>query len=605
MNKDYSEQEKTGKSVRHLLKKNHKCAILRPTGFGKTFLLTDLIHDYKKVLYVYPLAVIRDTVVARYATLYADEFDFTDEEFDDFVDQETIDTFKAMEKMTNCTLITYAKLIRLSDEELEDMDYDLFVFDECHKMGAPHARIACEKLFAMHDDKYFVGATATPTRADNIDVIALFFSDIMPYTYTLFDAIESGMLKKPTYCYCTYDVEEDLKEAALTAGQDLSDETVTSVLRAKAIEIKKILNIPDIIQDVCENYAKSTSYMKFIAFFASKKHMTESLPTVQGWMKEAYPKHKQNVLCISSRNHEEANNVSKLNSLKPKDKTIDIIACIDMLNLAYHIDGLTGILMCRCTKSNTIFVQQLGRALSAGTQNSAIVFDIVDNLHRKAVYELKQRIADKKRAYNPIPRDTKYSIAKDGKTVVYKVGRKFIPTQYHINDDYEIVDSHGNHAPLEYLSNGTIVYASNVSEKTSCNITEECLNATGHIATYKELLAKAVAEPMVQRCKFAIELHFRTWCHNHNVPYPISKKKLNQMYGLDKDEFLAEFCNIIKANNLDYPLQDANKLVALGTKNSHDVPLKICAEARQVSMDTLLSIMFDSYDKKPKGRKRS
>lgn len=592
MPNNYEEQAKTNKDARSLLKKHHKCAILRPTGFGKTFTLTDLIKDYKKVLYIYPSAVIRDTVIKRYVSTM-EEYD---EEEDGYIDEETIETYKAMGQMDNCTLMTYAKLIRLSDDELKKFKYDLYIFDECHKMGAPKARVACEKLFAMHPSKYFVGATATPIRADNVDVVAEFFSDITTYAYTLFDAIEDGILKKPIYCYCTYDVEEDIKEAALLAGQDVTDELVKSVIKAKAFDLKQVMHIPTIIQDVCEEHAKSTSYMKFIVFFSSKKHMTETLPTVQSWFKEAFPNHNQETLCISSRSNEEKNNVAKLDSLVEKPNTISLIACIDMLNLGYHINQLTGILMCRCTKSNTIFVQQLGRALSVGTNNSAIVFDIVDNLHRKAIYELKQKISDKKRTYSDRSHrnDTKYSVGEDGKSIVFTDDDgNIIETQYHINKTGEIVDAYGNLSPFVISPDNKVVYESNGTNKNICSFTENSFIATGHIATYKELLAKAVAEPTVQKCKFAIELHFRTWCHNHNVPYPISKVDLNRLYNLDKDEFYKEFCKIINDNKINYPLNDVKKLLRIGAGNSKDVPLSICAEARQVSMKNLLDVMFE------------
>ena len=593
MPNNYEEQAKTNRSVRSLLKKHHKCAILRPTGFGKTFTLTDLIRDYKKVLYIYPSAVIRDTVIKRYVSTMDD---FDEEEYDDYIDEETIETYKAMGQMENCTLMTYAKLIRLTDAELKAMKYDLFIFDECHKMGAPKARVACEKMFAMHPEKHFVGATATPIRADNIDVVAEFFSDITPYSYTLFDAIESGLLKKPIYCYCTYDVEEDLKETALLAGQDLSDEIVDSVIKAKAADLSKFMHIPTIINDVCEEYAKSTSYMKFIVFFTSKKHMTEYLPVVQSWFKEAFPNHKQETLCISSRSNAEKNNVEKLDSIVAEPNKISLIACIDMLNLGYHIDQLTGIMMCRCTKSNTIFIQQLGRALSVGTNNSAIVFDIVDNLHRKAVYELKQSLADKKRKkdkYNDRAKKIAYSIAPDGKTIVFMGDNgQTIETQYHINKKGEVVDAHNKPAPFIISDKNEVLYKSSVN-KDICKFTSDCFEATGHIATYRELLAKAIAEPTVQKCKYAIELHFRTWCHNHKVPYPISKRELERLYGLDKEDFYNEFCSILKEKNINYPLNNVDKLVRLGTGNGRDVPLSICAEARQVSMKNLLNIMFE------------
>ena len=47
---DFSEQARTLDDAKHMLKKYRKSVIIRPTGFGKTWLLTELIKDYDKVL---------------------------------------------------------------------------------------------------------------------------------------------------------------------------------------------------------------------------------------------------------------------------------------------------------------------------------------------------------------------------------------------------------------------------------------------------------------------------------------------------------------------------------------------------------------------------
>lgn len=441
MNTNYEKQEKTKNDVLEKLDKYHKCMIIRPTGFGKTFLLTELIKHFNKVLYLYPSAVIKDTVVNRYYnSIYDENNDNYVDEDGNIIDPETVNTFISMSKIENVTLMTYNKLIRLTD--LADMNYDLILFDEAHRIGGLKTKIAVSELFAKNPNAYFVGATATPTRMDNFDVTSVFFSDIMTYSYTLFDAIENGLLQKPNYCYCTYDIETDLKEAALTAGEDITDPMVTDILKAKLIEISKIHNMPNIIKNVCDTYATSTKYMKFIVFFANKKHMHNKLNDIITWFQDAYPNHTINTLKISSNNKQEMMNTDKLETLQPKQNHIDIIACIDMLNMGYHVNNLTGIFMYRGTKSNTIFTQQLGRALSAGNNNSAIVFDVVDNLHRKAVYELRSKLITKHNTKNKNVKTSLFTIStKDNtKIVIIDDNGNERPTPYHIDKNNNIVD---------------------------------------------------------------------------------------------------------------------------------------------------------------------
>lgn len=303
----FQEQAKTLSDVRRLLAKYNKCALIRPTGFGKTWLLTELVKEYKSALYLYPSAVIRDTVVDRYYGLADDD--------DGPLDPETIEAQKAMNEIPGCRLMTYAKLIRLSDDEIRALNCSIVIFDEAHRMGGAKTKTACDKLFALLPaETKFVGATATPTRMDNFDMSSHFFADRLCYAYTLHDAIRDGIIQKPSYCYATYDFKKDLEETAKAAGEDLRDPLVTKTIDAKLIELGKLFNMPNVIRETCDKHAANTDYMKFIVFFASKQHMSDKLPEVEGWFQEAYPGHEVRTLRISSRSAEEAANTDKLRS---------------------------------------------------------------------------------------------------------------------------------------------------------------------------------------------------------------------------------------------------------------------------------------------------
>ncbi len=585
----FEEQAKTLAEARRLLKTYHKCMVIRPTGFGKTWLLTELIKDYKKVLYLYPSAVVRDTVVDRY-------YDLPDPNEDEPLDPETVDTYRQISFIPNCTLMTYAKLVRLSKSDFEAMDFDLVICDEAHRLGGARTKAAMEFLFAtLPSTCDFIGATATPTRMDNFDPCSHFYADHMCYAYTLHDAIGAGMIAKPHYCYATYDFRRDLENAAKESGQDLKDPSVSDVINAKVIELAKIYAMPKVIREVCDKYAKDTDYMKFIVFFANKLHMKQKITEVEAWFQEAYPDHAIKTLRISSSTDGESRNTDKLPLLTRRPKTIDLIACIDMLNLGYHVADQTGIMMYRGTQSNTIFTQQLGRALSAGADGSAIVFDIVDNLHRKAAYELYVK-TPATRQHRVHAKNDDYVFDKTTGRILYNdpAGDQ-VPTQYHVDPDTgKIVDKNGNPSTFGLNDDGQVVNHSNAAspEKDINRVTADCLEATGHEATYREILAKAMAEPMSHRCKYALQLHFRSWCLNHNIPYPISDKELSEIYGLDIADFYDEFRRIIAEKKIDYPLQDAESLMRVGNDGSTDAPLAICCEATGVSVQTVLDMLF-------------
>lgn len=586
---DFSEQKKTLDECARLLGKYHKCFLIRPTGFGKTWLMTELARAHKNVLYLYPSQVVRDTVVDRYYAL-------PDPDPDGPVDPETLEAMKAMGQIPGCEMMTYAKLIRLDQAALEAMAFDLVIFDEAHRMGGPKTKLACEKLFAsLPDTAKFIGATATPTRMDNFDVCSHFFMDRLCYPYTLHDAIQSGMIRKPNYCYATYDFRRDLENAAQEAGEDLRDPHVQETISVKAIELGRLYNLPKIIRETCDQYAARTDYMKFIVFFASKKHMQQKCPEVEGWFREAYPGHDVRTLRITSMTSEESANTDKLPYLTPQPGRIDLIACIDMLNMGYHVADQTGIMMYRGTESGTIFTQQLGRALSAGSGSSAIVFDIVDNLHRKAVYQLYVRPANgpatrKKRRSEP--KLDNYWLDEESGKVFAGTPEDPVPTQYSY-DGKHFRDRLGNMATFKLDKDGSVRNTSDAmsADKDVNRVTPDCLDATGHEATYREILAKAMAEPLAHRCKYAIQMHFKSWCIAHDVDYPISSSKLTELYGLDISDFHDELMKIIRDGKIGYPLHDAQKLAAMG-QDGQDPPLVLCCNATNVSMDDLMDLLF-------------
>lgn len=71
--------------------------------------------------------------------------------------------------------------------------------------------------------------------------------------------------------------------------------------------------------------------------------------------------------------------------VKKDDLTIDLIFSINMLNVGYHVDSITGLIFKRWTASNTIYYQQLGRCLSSASDIIPVVFDFVNALDDRGI----------------------------------------------------------------------------------------------------------------------------------------------------------------------------------------------------------------------------
>lgn len=583
-------REATYQDMVEKLNEFHRCAVLRPTGFGKTFMLTRLLgsDQYTSILYLYPAQVIKDTVVNRYYEEYGVD---TDDDLD--AEEDTIETYNAMKEIEGVTLMTYTKLAMLKASEIRTMKYELIICDEMHRLGAPKTKLAISKLISANKNAHIVGATATPVRTDAFDAVNTFFNDITTFEYNMHNAMHDGLIQRPYYFYCPadHDIDKMVKEEAFMAGEDPDHITVTEVYKKHFIELANLLNMDTNIRNACDTYAANTSYLKFIVFFSTINHIHEKMPKVVEWFENAYPKHKVRTLVISSENAKSRDGINQLKTMKRRKNTIDLICCINMVNMGYHVNDITGILMYRCTKSDIIYGQQLGRAFSSGNPNPPIVFDVVDNLHRKGVFDL-------------LPQKAKAVPTSKRRNTTVSCG-------WHVDSKGVIVDQDGDEAPL-VLKDGNVydnqgnltnfVVAPNGEIKDDekyrpsgmkCNvntITEEDVIMEMTESTYRELIAKLVAESVHQRCKMALELHFRKWCLAHGLPYPITNEEMERLSKLTREDFMKEFEAQIQHLSPDYPLHDVKKLLSL----ADDVgipPLRMFAKLKNVSIPQILDVM--------------
>lgn len=512
------------KTIDDMKKKLHvfsKCMVVRCTGFGKTVMLAGLTTEYKNVLFLYPADIVMETAGAVIKSLTGA---YNDGQEDNSVG--------------NVTFMSYMKLIRLSDDEISALGnrYDLIVMDECHRCGAERTGAAIHKLMCACKG-HIVGATATTDRGDAVDVIEEFFGGICVEEYTIHDAFRDGMIQRPVYAFMSYDIETDLKEEALTAGEDFDDLRVTDVYKQEFFNIKQIFNVPQMLKHVTEKYLPAARYMKYIVFFPDFEQLHKKKKEVEKWFMEAFPGYTFSSLIITSETKEYAGNIKKLSELENRDGHIDLILVVDMLNLGYHVNDLTGILMYRCTASSIIFAQQLGRALSSGSDQQCLVFDIVDNLHRKSLFTLAKKGERRERrdsAINIIRSADIGSIDNDKKLELMK--KVAASGSMHKDAARSIVHAIEHPASEEEKKDGvklmedfiTAVHYSDThaywwtkaSDVQENDVVMAQVEGKSYEATYKELIAKIVATSYMIRAKRAREAHEARWKKINSEPYP-------------------------------------------------------------------------------------
>lgn len=392
-----------------VLKTWHKCMVVRPMSFGKTFMLVKLMSNYKKVLYLYPTNIIKDVVITRYA-----------------------------EQTNNVEFMSY---YALATTDVADMkQYDLIIADECHRLGAENTKVKLKQLLAIQDCVFdFVGATGTPDRMDSFNVAFEFFDNHTVYEYTLHDAFSDGVMEKPLYCYMSYDYTLDIERSM--QGCDRKE------IDAKIIEAARLYRADRVIHNELTKAYPDRNYFKFICFYSTIDILLKKHKEMLAYFKSAFPNMKVKELIIVSRG-EYRNNLKELDSLVKTPGEIHLIMCVDMLNMGYHVDDITGVCLYRGTSSSIIFLQQLGRCLSSDSSEQKIIFDFVDAINRPAIFQL----LDKK--------------------------------VRNANGDTDI---------------------DNVSERYY-NINEVDLIASGHMASYSKFIQKCCEEPFKSRCRRGYEL---------------------------------------------------------------------------------------------------
>ena len=352
-----------------LLDKHGKCVILRPTGFGKTVMMSQIASQFKyeKVLYVYPTAIVKKQA------------------------QRNIPE----SKVTWCTYYGLGKYHDKVEEFYKQVvsKYDLIIFDEMHHMGAAQVKETVSKLLILIDASkiHILGGTATPKRMDGYDIIDAFFDNCITSFYGMDNAISDGIITKLTYVYSIDGYKDSLKDFSMQYSK--LDEAAKSKVRAdvkKSVSgLDKLTNASNIISKTTNSVYnnKLPSYMRFLVFYTAKDILDRRGKEVLKWFKCAFPTYNINtpLIVISGSNSQKS--VEKLANLQKSHNTIDLIYSINMLNEGYHIDNITGIVLLRPTQSPTVYTQQVGRCMQVGVEHSPIVFDFVSNISIHTLFD--------------------------------------------------------------------------------------------------------------------------------------------------------------------------------------------------------------------------
>ena len=364
--------EETYEKIQEGFKRSKKVAVIHPTGTGKSFLALKLLEDNKdkKAIYIAPSNAILHNVKKN---IFESEMDMSD--------------------FPNLERITYQKLMKLSDEEIEKLGADIVILDEFHHCGAPEWGGGVDRLLGKNPDAQVLGLSATPIRYFDYsrDMAEELFGDNIASEMTLEDAINSGILPRARYVSALYEFDDELGKMQEDIDK-IRDPEKKKQAQAMLDNLAKQVdentgNLPEMLSEQMK--AKNG---KYIVFCKNIEDMQEKIKQAQSMFGEVNP--NITTYSVSSKLRDNESTLKRFERDNDED-TLKLMFAVDMLNEGYHINDLDGVVMMRPTYSPTIYAQQLGRALTVKGEDGKepLVIDLVNNLDSiKIIEDLYERL---------------------------------------------------------------------------------------------------------------------------------------------------------------------------------------------------------------------
>lgn len=527
-------RELTELQTKTLLKDYGSCALIRGTGFGKTWLVTKIANSYNKVLFLYPAEIIKKTAQKVAENIVRNEIE---EELDDIEIEEIIQNKVA----DNVTFMSYQKWSRLSRSDVQNvaLNFDLLIADECHRLGGEKTKknfyifiefirsmqklsgsIICDRLIC----------TATPFRTnDDFDVITEFADGHSPFDFTIKDMIDIGFVKAPIYACSTYFTDSKMKNGEyIISGGNLKylNQLDRGTMKDFVLKNSRIFNPAEKIKFTCENNLTDADMDKmiFICFYRTFDILHELKGKVDYWFSKAFPHHSIEDIIVSSESEEYSNNVHKLVKLQSESKTIILIHSINMLNLGYHLRNITGIVMLRNTSSNIIYTQQYGRVLDSGdTEHNKIVFDFVDNISRRAIYSSDTDETYRGRVLDLNVIDDLKKKLKDGELSRAEYNKK-------VSDYLASLETYDARSKSDSDKDSKKIKVGQPDSLLTLYMDEEYLDM-------QEQYNKLLYEPAAIAVRQTLMSFFGTWCIANKIQFPLTQKELEVCYGYSWEDF--------------------------------------------------------------------
>lgn len=351
----YEHNRKAYEAALAMMEEEGMAAVIHPTGTGKSFIAFKLAEDHPdaRICWLVPGEYIYRTQLENLIKMLPEGTSACSD---------------------NILFWSYSKLMK-NESKMGELHPDYIVLDEFHRCGAAEWGRSVHKLLEMYPDAKVLGLSATNIRYldQQRDMAQELFHGNIASELTLGEAMAREILPMPKYVLSMYSYQKELKKleyrvrASENKGLAEQNQSLLELLR-------RALEQADGLDQVFAKHMEKQNG-KYIVFCADKEHMDEMKTHVQEWfhLVDKAP-HVYSAYYNSPETSREFQAFQK-----DESGHLKLLFSINMLNEGVHVEGVDGVILLRPTVSPIIYLQQIGRSLSAGTSAEPVIFDLVNN----------------------------------------------------------------------------------------------------------------------------------------------------------------------------------------------------------------------------------
>lgn len=327
-----------------------RTCVVHPTGTGKSYLIAAVSESFNKVLILGPNAFVLDQVhnVLRWRR-------------------------RGVEYMTYQTL---------NLTENPHTDYDLICLDEFHRAGATEWGAAVDRLLELNTSAKVFGTSATHIRYldDERNMADELFHGNIASHITIAEAWNQNILPIPRYVSGLFRWDKAVGEAQgrIRRSRTLSDKDKRQrIFRLNNAKLYWELSygMPAILRKHLDRNAR-----RVIIFCAHIEALGQMRDEVVGWFREAGFAVAGTCLMHSDLTAREQREQMDRFEDDSDGSGVKLMFSVNMLNEGIHVPNVNAVLMLRTTSSRIIYMQQMGRCLTAANTQKPLVLDMVDNI---------------------------------------------------------------------------------------------------------------------------------------------------------------------------------------------------------------------------------